>query len=595
MKLKKALFLFALLLVLLIFSTQNAEAQSTNFSADRGYNWLVNSSVEGNYGDDIVTTAMAALALEDVGKLQADVAMDYIEEQEHSQHCWPKASCRVKDTAFALLALNEFLEDTDDTEEWLIDALTPAFTTGNWYLQVATQNSGTCKISYTRNDQEIEKSIEVEAGVFPDCGDDTWFDLDSCLESNLITNYPSIELDINCNELGGTAILSIIYKTANTYYIIKEAQTSRAKLRVNNGCFGIKAKESCNYEATLYANWALDKLESTANSLFWLEKNYDDMNILHNALLYSITEDEDYATALLHLQKNDGSWENNVYKTSFAIIALRQSDEYDEEVADAADWLRDKQHHSGSWNNNMLDTAIALYAAFRAEEVKLPTCTDGTKNGDEEGVDCGGSCPVECEEKPPVYPPVEVCNYDGFCDIDFNEDSGNCPDDCFCGDNICDDAESCEACPEDCGECPADVCGDGICGIDEDEMSCPEDCEMEVIPGERRGFPWWILILLIILGGIGYFVYVKFYKKPGKGKIFRFGRGKKPEEKPTYTPFTSRLKAAREKEKAPIKKPAYGITLPPSYPAKKPARKTKIEEELEKSIKEAKKLLKKGK
>ncbi len=68
-----------------------------------------------------------------------------------------------------------------------------------------------------------------------------------------------------------------------------------------------------------------------------------------------------------------------------------------------------------------------------------PTCDDGVQNGDEEGIDCGGSCPDSCE-------PVEYCedvDMDGFGDPDTcvdvppNEDppkgtvpnNGDCADD----------------------------------------------------------------------------------------------------------------------------------------------------------------------
>jgi len=44
-----------------------------------------------------------------------------------------------------------------------------------------------------------------------------------------------------------------------------------------------------------------------------------------------------------------------------------------------------------------------------------------------------------------------------------------------CGDTNCDNSETCETCPADCGACGS-VCGDGDCGADEDCTTCPTDC-----------------------------------------------------------------------------------------------------------------------
>ncbi len=47
-----------------------------------------------------------------------------------------------------------------------------------------------------------------------------------------------------------------------------------------------------------------------------------------------------------------------------------------------------------------------------------------------------------------------------------------------CGDNICQEGETCSNCEVDCGECEEDsYCGDGTCDSDENSEDCPEDCQ----------------------------------------------------------------------------------------------------------------------
>ena len=54
---------------------------------------------------------------------------------------------------------------------------------------------------------------------------------------------------------------------------------------------------------------------------------------------------------------------------------------------------------------------------------------------------------------------------------------GACPVDPFCGDGNCDAGEDCGNCEADCGACPVDpFCGDGNCDAGEDCASCEADC-----------------------------------------------------------------------------------------------------------------------
>jgi len=54
-----------------------------------------------------------------------------------------------------------------------------------------------------------------------------------------------------------------------------------------------------------------------------------------------------------------------------------------------------------------------------------------------------------------------------------------------CGDDVCEEGESCSTCKADCGECPPAVCGDNVCEDSETFMTCPLDCVNE-LPGCAR-------------------------------------------------------------------------------------------------------------
>ncbi len=127
--------------------------------------------------------------------------------------------------------------------------------------------------------------------------------------------------------------------------------------------------------------------------------------------------------------------------------------------------------------NNEAKINVVITITILPNDVVLgPTCSDGIQNGDETGVDCGGSCPA-------CPPPPPACG-DGVCD--GSEDCESCAFDCgecpppppACGDGVCDETEDCASCASDCGECPPPppACGDGVCDETEDCASCASDC-----------------------------------------------------------------------------------------------------------------------
>ena len=96
-----------------------------------------------------------------------------------------------------------------------------------------------------------------------------------------------------------------------------------------------------------------------------------------------------------------------------------------------------------------------------------PTCDDGARNGDEEGVDCGGSCPAPC--------PVPTCD-DGKHNQgeDATDCGGPCPACETCDDGLQNQGEEAVDCGGPCAAC--ETCDDGILNQGEDGTDCGGPC-----------------------------------------------------------------------------------------------------------------------
>jgi len=689
----KRLVLLSLFLIL-VLSLNVSARRVENFSASDAYGWLLSQSKEGSYNNDIVDTSAALLAINAAGG-SAGAEKNFLTSNLNENNCWPKAGCKIKDTAWAIMALYKSGESStvNEAAAWLKKAQTPSLTGGNWWLQIDTSSSGTCTIKYTKGTTEISKTIKVDAGKFPDCGGGTFFDLKNCLEAGLLNAFASLELKVDCSPLT-SAKISIAYNSGSSYYLYQEVSETTATLTVKNGCFGSGFKDpACNYESSLYSEWAMNQIGNSLSSELYLREKYEQNNVLHNAILFLTTKDKAYAEQIKRLQKSDDSWDGNTINTAFAIIALSSDSSAVLNIGKAQEWLKTKQNEDGSWDGKVFNTALVLYSSFYLG-VEMPSCTDGIKNQGERGIDCGGPCELEpyledccdnkvrdtdeegidcggvcevckekvcnnngkCEEESGedcdvcpgdclscevlcndkqrstaaneegidcggyCKPCSDICSVNGKCEIDLisqgysdNEDSQNCPGDCYCGDGICDDYErESGTCSEDCpttkmmGEC-----GDGYCDAGED-INCPEDCigncddDGICDPGEscdcgdcaaedkctkKGGGLKWVIILLILiaLGGGAYFYLTK--KKGGKSEspsYNLYGRG--------LGPTQSRSAPEKPKSKgsffAESKSQATAPVQRPFLSSRGEQAKSKLDEEIDKSIREAKKLIK---
>ena len=572
-----------LLFLAVIFSTI---VIADNLTLQDSYDWLMNQSDDGSYNDDIIDTVSVVMVLDLLDSIMSEEII-YINSEEDSDNCWPDGSCKVKDTAFAVYALYLNGDNTTDGKEWLSDAKTVFSDSGDWYLQVATSDSGVCNIKYEKNDKTTEKTIDITDGRFPSCSNSSWLDLDSCLDSDLSSILYTM-FDIDCTELSG-AILSLIYKEGNSIYLVDTLDSNMGELVYNNGCYGTTKGSACDIETTIYTDWILDMITGDIDVPLYSKINYEEDNPIHNSLLYLTTPDELYLNNLKSIQRSSGSFDNNAKSTAFGFLALKKAGE---SYSDTEDWLYRQQKDDGSFGD-VFTTSIVIYSlggegidvpsdggdGDGEEEEEVDVCDDDGVCDPNQGEDCY-NCPDDCgscdtdEDDDEEDKEEKICDNNGVCDINLikefnyteNEDYVNCPHDCFCGDKVCDDMEkSDDSCSTDCG--------------DEDETEYPPVVDVD---GEDEGGSFWawffIIIILLALVGGGYFFYVKFYKsgKKGRKNEFKFLKGDEIVKK-------EYVKDVKEKPRSASR---FNI---PSFIKKE--EKSPLDRAIDKSIMEAKKLM----
>ncbi|MDD5253548.1 MAG: hypothetical protein PHG05_00385 [Candidatus Nanoarchaeia archaeon] len=599
----------SLVILILVFLSIYVPFISAYDSAKAG-TWLVSESNAGNFNDNIIDSAIAGVALKSLGyDNELTKVITYLRSKEDSNYCWPKNSCKVKDTAFAIMALNEAGEDTQNELDWLIKAQgTFSSGLGTWWLQVATEESGSCKITYTVGEREGTKTFTIDEGKFSECGDKRWLDIGTCLVSGLLSKG-KVTLNVDCSGLTGTPIISTIFQTGNDYYLFDDQFSNQAELTVRNTCYGTTSKATCDYRTSLYTNWILKKVGDPDLTLFYLYSGYVKTDVMSSSILALVDGSKTYFEDLKDKQRSDGSFNSRIEDSAFGAMALSYLQ--DESATKASNWLGTRQRSDGSFGS-VYETALAVYALEFSGQTDFG-CVDGLVR------DC--SIKGICKNTKVV----EVCEDGTWSGCDYSNVDGYESEEYTCSDNLdndCDglideDDTDCQAkeSEEDWGddnEPVESVCGDGTCNGDEDSLSCIEDCpeetnESDNIPsssdGEKEGggFPWWILILILILAGGIYFYYVKFYKKPVQKKV----------EEAQKSGFLPRLEKKKEnlfsklfgkKKKKIEEKPHPEGKEHPAFKSTGErkddlfySRTSSLDKELEKSLSEAQKLIGGGK
>jgi len=301
-------------------------------SVNNGFSYLVGEQNSDGSFDNIKETSLAALALKNTYYEEAEDAISYLINNQDSTGCYPKNSCNIEDTSFALLSLYKFNKNIIKTKNWLKDA-SNNFDIGTWDLIL----NGNSNCNVNNEDFVVNGEIGVE-----------------------ITNK---DILVNCTS---NVSLKLMHGyLGNSYEIFNENAKYKEYSIDAGGCYGFDYKGSCDYEMTGYADWVLEEIGESP-SLTWLENNARDTETLDYALLYLIKGDSySYDWLMNNLQVNYWSdksaslnQEPDNYVSAFAAYGLDE--------LNVKDYLKDKT------NLNVLNSGLILYLLFN-DERNLPS------------------------------------------------------------------------------------------------------------------------------------------------------------------------------------------------------------------------------
>ncbi len=360
-KTMKKRVIFTLLVVLFLFIILLTRVYAAeNSTEDKAI-----SCLEEKIGDrcDELTLEEQAFSLMALGSECKNALLDNSKDNE----CWPKSSCKLRDTALAIIALDRANTGTEKAEEWLISQnITPKNL--EWYLEIDTTEESSCSIEYSEKEYEIningDRKLSGGAGrCLSLYNRGYWLKIsDSCLNQ---------EFKISCDKDFKTTLLyrktgsDIIYVSSKT-----NAESSNGQTEEKVGAVCFEQGGECNYEGSLWATYALSRnkdREIDAFLPYLTASSSDNKRFFPETLLYLLTTDQEYFSEIISSQKPGNFWhaENSpyteFYDTALALFALQGSSAG--EISGAIGYLEDKQQSGGCFGS-IRDTAFLIYALW---------------------------------------------------------------------------------------------------------------------------------------------------------------------------------------------------------------------------------------
>ena len=591
MKIKRGFLIFIIIAFFaVVFISQNIFAEENTTSAtgtkvDKAYKCL--QDLIGNDCTKLTIAEQEAVVLT-LGNYKN--CKDALIANSKDGECWPKAGCKLQDTAMATLAFDRMEMNTDKSRNWLLNQ-TKISSELVWYLQIDSEGATECSATYSGSSGKVniaddKRIVSSTANCLQLASSESeyWLKISpGCFEK---------EFTISCNKDFTTTLLyktqssSTIHVSSNINSAVANGQTTE---KIIYKCF--KQGTVCDYEGSLWAAFALKTLEEDISEYLPYLYAFQDENKKYfpEAFLYIMTGSDDSLNSIIQDNFKTNMWQagayNKYYSTALAFMALQGQNPSQIDVAKEY-LLSDKvQGEKGCWNNNNIhDTAMLLYSGW---PLQLTTGTEETGcTGDADcatGEECtNGVCVIksveeDCEAK------GNFCLTDIQCQsttngITLKEFKGCLSYQVCCSDSlktcseqlrkICDANEECTGTivsSSDFGTCCDGTCETKIipppvestCGKNGNKGICKSECSSDdteeyiltcdsnaqkccVAPTGSTLWIWilLILILLVILGIV--------FRNKLRLILFKFKGGFKKgpapaQTRPGYPPYPPRM------------------------------------------------------
>ena len=426
-------------------------------------------------------------------------------------NCWGDSdvgTCNIKSTALASLALQHIGKDIDKEINYLLE--NKKIETGlTWYLEIDSNNKTTCTINGKSVIVEDNKKI---SGSLPDglsrAYNDYWFQI-----NDIKKNYT-----ISCDK---NFITALLYQKpgSNVFYVSSETKSASEfdSITETVNSFCLKTGNECDYEGTLWASLVLKKAGKETTPLIpyltSMSDRAENRKFIPSAILYILTNEDEYYSELINLQKSGSFWDesrNKFYDTALALLALQSLNS--DAGESAKKYLLKVQKENGCWQS---DTAFILHTGWS----KNPNVLSGGSGGLTYCQDFGNFCVQigECSLADALdnfycSSAAQVCCKLKQQKPSCSEKGGficNLDQECSGSLETASDTNSC--CVGDCAaiqtenECESlnYFCKDSCSDSQEEKLGYSSSCSLGQIccgpKSETKTSNFWLIILLIIL------------------------------------------------------------------------------------------------
>ncbi len=507
------LFIFAMLMLGIVHADSNETSADSIQKAYQCLTTEVNAKSSSSLSLQEATFSILALG-------SNTKAAQKIEDEKSGNNCWPKTSCKIKETAQGLLAYEKLGKDTGAISTYLLSKNGTASDLA-WFLLIDISNHepASCTIKHDSSQNTIAIGDDMKITGNPgSClsviSSGYWLQISStCLDKNF---------EISCTK---DFITTLLYKKSNadTIYVSSKtnsaASSGQTQEHVNAKCF--KSGADCDYEGSLWAAFALSQAgkDITAFVPYLVAAAQDNPSYFPSAFIYKLTGGQDQYSEIVSSQQSNQFWSapstkyNKYYDTALGLLALQGKDA--QEATNAKNYLISIQSSDGCWNSkNIRDTAFILYGGWSEQNPTTPhsssgtLCTEGGFFCESSALQCQGAggeiltnyeCPstLYCCSKPVATQTCaqqqgSVCTSGEQCSgLEVDSSDGTC---CLA---------QCQPVQTDVNECEqsGNTCR-SACNSDEqaNSLTCTFGsdicCELTTSSGSSN---WWIVLLIILI------------------------------------------------------------------------------------------------